>query len=113
MSNVPNVSIQVYFSEVVSYLARSQGHLGVGGLAELGQLGQDGHQLVCQRGIPPTQLVLQRHRQGGVGLSPVGDNRILQTSWPRLQEVTENNISNIMVKTTYIQRVNNLRQYGA
>lgn len=42
----------------LQYLARSQGHLGIGGLAELGQLRQNGHQLVRQRGVPPTQLVL-------------------------------------------------------
>ena len=43
---------------VRSDLAGSQRHLGVGGLAELGELRQDGHQLVSQGGVTTAQLVL-------------------------------------------------------
>lgn len=47
-----------------SHLPRSQGHLGVGRLAELGQLCQDIDQLVCQGGVTATELVLATERAG-------------------------------------------------
>lgn len=44
------------------YLAGTQSHFGVGGLAELGELGKNGHELIGQRGVPPTQLILETNR---------------------------------------------------
>lgn len=44
------------------YLPRSQGHFGVGRLAELGQLCQNINQLICQGGVTATELVLNIKR---------------------------------------------------
>lgn len=46
---------------VLADLPGSQRHFGVLGLAELCQLMEDGRQLICQRGVTATQLVLQCH----------------------------------------------------
>lgn len=46
---------------VLADLPGSQCHFGVLGLAELCQLMEDGGQLICQRGVTATQLVLQCH----------------------------------------------------
>lgn len=48
---------------VWEYLAGTQGHFGVGGLAELRELGKDGHELIGQRGVPPTQLILKTRQK--------------------------------------------------
>lgn len=44
---------------MMTHLSGTQGYLGVLHLAELGQFIQDGHQLVSQGGVTPTQLVLK------------------------------------------------------
>lgn len=48
----------------IPHLPCSQGHLGVGRLAELGQLCQDIDQLICQGGVTATELVLGTERAG-------------------------------------------------
>lgn len=40
------------------YLSGPQCHLSIGRFAQLGKFSQDGHQLIRQRRIPTTQLVL-------------------------------------------------------
>lgn len=51
-------------------LPGSQCHFGVLGLAELCQLMEDGRQLICQRGVTATQLVLQCHSHHGSAQAP-------------------------------------------
>lgn len=50
---------------VLADLPGSQCHFGVLGLAELCQLMEDGGQLICQRGVTATQLVLKCHINHG------------------------------------------------
>lgn len=47
------------------YLAGTQSHFGVSGLAELCELCKDGHELIGQCGVPPTQLILKTDRETG------------------------------------------------
>lgn len=48
---------------VCVYLAGTQSHFGVGGLAQLRELGKDAHELIGQCGVPPTQLILNTDRE--------------------------------------------------
>ena len=49
-----------------SYLSGTQGHLGVLGPAELGELVQDLRELVGQRGVLPAELVLDQGKRHSV-----------------------------------------------
>lgn len=52
------------------YLAGTQSHFGVGGLAELRELGKNGHELIGQCGVSPTQLILKTERQDNRRVEP-------------------------------------------
>lgn len=56
--------------KVLTDLPGSQGHFGVLGLAELRQLVEDGCQLICQRGVTATELVLQSTHHHGLAQAP-------------------------------------------
>lgn len=47
--------------ESEGYLSGAQCHLGIGCFAQLGKFSQDGHQFICQRRIPATELVLDKY----------------------------------------------------